>query len=419
VSTAALWDVIVVGAGPAGATTSALLARRGFRVLVLEKDHFPRFHIGESLLPAALLVQTDLGVPLDSGEYLFKRGAQFVCEKTNRVAAFDFAEALPGPARHAYHVERSVFDLRLRDRAIELGAVIRHGVKVNGVEIEDSGVRVQTTGGEERGRFFVDATGQDRLLGRLSRSIEPFQHFGKAASFVHYEGIGADAQAEFLPHNDIRVMMVQDGWAWVIPLTGGRLSVGRVSRKQGLSRGDVLDYVAGSPALSRWTQGARASEPRLIGNFSFRNTKAAGARFACVGDSAAFIDPVFSSGVSLAILGGYSLVDKLAPALENGTESDPLLTADTARRMQPAYDTFASLVYRFYNTRFVENFMFGAPEDGELRPGVTSVLAGDVLREDNAFRNMLLTGREQPWRKSAVVVSEEETVARFELGEMV
>jgi flavin-dependent dehydrogenase len=179
----------------------------------------------------------------------------------------------------------------------------------------------------------------------------------------------------------------------VIPLSGDRLSVGLVSRNKGLARDAVRAYVAESGLLSGWTEGARASQPRMIGNFSYRNTKSGGARYACIGDAACFIDPVFSSGVSLAMLGAVNLADLLVPALAAGTEGDAALTRPGQPQVERAYATFAALVYRFYNTRFVYNFILGAPAQGELRAGVTSVLAGDVLREDNPFADMLLRSR--------------------------
>jgi flavin-dependent dehydrogenase len=389
----ARYDVIVVGAGPGGSTTAALLAMQGVRVLVLEKEHFPRFHIGESLLPAAVEVLGKLGIEVKPDTFLWKSGAQFWCEKTDRVARFDFAEALPGPPRHAYQVERSRFDSMLRDCALSARAEIRHGVRVSDVEILADHVVVKTDKGTETARYFVDASGQDRLLGKQQRSIAPYKHFGKAASFAHYEGIIDAVLQEFAPHNDIRVMLVDEGWAWVIPLAGGRMSIGLVSRQQGQRADDVIDYVASSKAISRWTHGARASSPRLISNFSFETTKAHGARFACVGDAAAFIDPVFSSGVSLAMLGASALSERLVPALATGTEADPALTEHTQAATQRGYATFAALVYRFYNTHFARNFILGAPAAGSLRPSVTSVLAGDVLRPDNQFRDMLLASR--------------------------
>ena len=393
------WDAVVIGGGPAGSTAAALLAGSGFGVLVLEKEHFPRFHIGESLLPAAVLAQQLLGLAPNRDVFAFKRGAQFVDEVGGRVACFDFAEALPGPPRHAYHVERPRFDALLLERAAELGAVVRQGVRVRTVEWSDQQVLVRSDAGLERARYVIDATGQDRLLARQAQAIEPYRHFGKAASFMHFEGIPAATVEEFGPGNDIRVMMIAQGWAWVIPLPNQRLSVGVVSREPGIAQDDVLHYVESSPLLSRWTRGAARSQRRLIGNFSYRNTRSYGSRYACIGDSACFIDPVFSSGVSLAMLGAQELVRRLAPALHAGTESDPDLNRADASQMQRAYETFAALVYRFYNTRFVDNFLMRAPADGELRASVTSVLAGDVLRPDNPFRDMLLASRKNPARQ--------------------
>jgi flavin-dependent dehydrogenase len=147
----------------------------------------------------------------------------------------------------------------------------------------------------------------------------------------------------------------------------------------------------------------------MIGNFSYRNNKPAGPRWACIGDASCFIDPVFSSGVSLAMLGAVNLVEQLVPALLTGTEASPELTSPGKPDVERAYDTFAALVYRWYNTRFVHNFILGAPSQGELRPSVTSVLAGDVLRKDNVFADMLLNSRIVPPTRSPVseVLSDE------------
>jgi flavin-dependent dehydrogenase len=393
------WDVIVAGAGPGGSASAAFLAREGHRVLVLEKEHFPRFHIGESLLPASTPILLELGIEPDDSTFLFKRGAQFVCERTGRLQAFSFEEAMPGPPRSAFQVERAGFDAALAGRARAHGAEVRHGVRVRSVEIDDAEVRVETSEGLERGRYFIDATGQDRLLARRKRSVRPYRHFGRAAVFTHFEDLTEEGWSLVGEGNDIRIMMLDDGWAWVIPLTGKRLSVGLVMRKQGITK-EMLDaYLASSPLISAMTAGAARRETRLLGNYSFKNAAPSGKRYACVGDSSCFIDPVFSSGVTLALTSAKEMAALLSPALKRGEEANPELMRPIHEATAQGYETFAALVHRFYNTKIVDNLIFGAPADGELRPSVVSVLGGDVFREDNPFRDMLLNSRSTPWRE--------------------
>jgi flavin-dependent dehydrogenase len=400
------WDVIVAGAGPGGTSTAILLAEAGVRVLVLEREHFPRFHVGESLLPAAELIVTALGIEPDPNDFLFKAGAQFVCERTERTQSFDFNEAMPGPQRYAWHVDRARFDTILRDRAIDAGAEVRHGIRVDDVVFEDEGVRVLTGDESETARYFVDATGLDRFLGRKMDTVRPYDRFGKAAAFTRFVGIGDAAREEFAPNNDIRIVVIPDGWLWAIPLTDDRLSIGMVSRKPGLRRERLDEYLADSPLFQRLTEGAEREEIGLIGNFSFENVASCGSRYACVGDSACFIDPIFSSGISLAIHRGMATAERLLPALESGREADADLMVPMEESMKRGYDTFAALVHRFYNTRFVDNLIFGAPADGLHRSGVISVLAGDVFRTDNAFQDMLLQSRRQPPRVGEAVESQ-------------
>jgi flavin-dependent dehydrogenase len=378
---------------------AALLAEQGARVLVLEKEDFPRFHIGESLLPAAELLTTVLGIDLDPSIFLFKRGAEFVCESTGRSQSFDFNEALPGPQRYAWHVDRARFDTVLRDRAREAGAEVRHGFSVADVALDGEKVDVRTSDGVEHARYFIDATGQDRLLARKMGSGRAFERFGKAAVFTHFSDLSERARRELSPGNDIRIVVIPDGWLWAIPLTGNRLSVGLVSRKAGLRKERLDEYLESSELFGRLTAGTTRHQTRLIGNFSFENTLSSGPRYTCVGDSACFIDPVFSSGVSLAIFRAVEVAGALMPALAAGREAEPDLMKPMETGMKRAYDTFAAMVHRFYNTNFVTNVILGAPADGRHRAGVISVLAGDVFRHDNPFQEMLLRARRLPYRR--------------------
>jgi len=390
-----LWDVIVVGSGPAGSASAALLAAEGFDVLVLEKEEFPRFHIGESLLPAGLTVLEDLGIEPDDDVFMFKQGAQFLRESTGLVSSFDFADALEGPPRHAWHVDRASFDTMLRDRASARGALVRHGVTVTDMEVDAESASVQTSYGTERTRFIIDASGQDRFIAKLRQSTVPYSKFGKAAAYAHFSGLSDEAVEVIGPGSDIRIMMVEGGWLWVIHLPGRRLSVGLVSKKPGISGRTLQREIAVSPLLRCLTHGTEATPPQLVSGFSYRNDAKSGPRYACIGDAACFLDPVFSSGVSLALLGAQGLVERLAPALHEGSEAKADLYLEESAKMDEGYRAFALLIHRFYNTRLIDNVVLNSPEEGELRASITSMLAGDVWREGNVFRDMLFRSRIQ------------------------
>jgi len=387
-----LVDVLVIGGGPAGSTTANLLAHAGHDVLVLEKEVFPRFHIGESLLPIDLPIFERLGVKLDYKDFIRKDGAEFIDERTGATATFVFREGLEGTPKNAYQVERSRFDHHLLTQAEARGAKVRYGVRVEGMAVEDGAVRVDTkTDGTFRARYMVDATGQDAFMARSNRTVQPLKGFGCVAVFRHYDGLAPAIFEELTASGNIKVLMVPDGWMWVIPLAGPRLSVGIVSRHAITTPEETLDKaIAASPIIQRLTVGATRTEPRIIRNFSYRNRQPYGPRWGCAGDASCFLDPVFSSGVSLAMLAGESLAEKVSAALRAGTEDDPNLLAAHAKRMEIGYKTFAAIVYRFYHAELVHRLFFQETEGEPLRAGITSVLGADFFRDDNPFQQMLL-----------------------------
>jgi len=385
------FDVIVIGGGPAGSTAATLLAEAGRRVLVLEKEHFPRFHIGESLLPGDIQVLTRLGVADAMKRFIRKDGAEFIDESAGLHTEFAFNEALSGCADHAYQVDRAEFDAMLLNRSRAVGATIHEGERVVACVPDGDGMTVTTSlGAVFAGRYVVDATGQDAWLGRKAGTIEPYEGFGKAAIFCHFEQLGEAACASLYETGNIQIHKLPDGWAWVIPLAGARLSVGVVLRAKGDWHERLDAFIADSPILQALTVGARRSDAQLIRNFSYRNAEPYGARWVCVGDASCFLDPLFSSGVSLAMLSAMRMADALEGALATKTEADPQLMAPLMHDMERAYASFASMIYRFYHTGLANNVFFGDSSDGDLRRGVISLLACDVWRDDNPFQEMLL-----------------------------
>ena len=265
-------DVIVIGAGPGGSTAAALLAEQGVRVLVLDKDEFPRPKIGESLLPGLMPVLERLGIEPRDDTFVYKRGARFVCEDTEREQAFAFAGALPGAAKHAWHVDRARFDALLRDRARELGADVRHGETVTDAGSDAATAWVRTRTATHRARYLIDSSGQSRLLARRHDAVAPYDQFGACAVWAHFE----NAQTERLgPDFDIRIMLRKEGWGWIIPLPGRRLSIGIVARHK-ITREDLDNGLLSGPLCTELLHGSTRLQTAVTGNYSYRNTAPSG-----------------------------------------------------------------------------------------------------------------------------------------------
>ena len=237
---------------------------------------------------------------------------------------------------------------------------------------------VTTERAQHSARYVVDATGQDAFFARRQKTVAPIKGFGRGAVFCHFTGLSEQAMEALQATGNIKVLMLEDGWAWVIPLRD-KLSVGRVCKSEQLREGLLDELLLQSPLLQRLCAGAQRTESQRIRNFSYLNEKSYGARFCCVGDAACFLDPVFSSGVSLAMLGAERMVDVLVPALKAGREAEPELMAELKAHLRRGYEAFGSFIKAFYNTRMIENLFFYDEPDEKIRQGGDQRVGGGCV----------------------------------------
>lgn len=380
-------DVLVVGGGPGGSTAATLLQRRGRRVVQLEKVRHPRFHIGESLLPANLPIFDALGV-MEKVRALgvLKLGADFPSDEGN-YQTFHFRCALGDTPPHAFQVRREEFDQMLFEHARQNGVDAREGVKVERVDI--AGIGAVTAHAKDasgnaltiRARYVVDASGRDTLLASAMKLKRKNERHQSAAIFTHFEGVeprpGEDA-------GNISIYNFDHGWCWFIPLTGGVMSVGCVCWPQYLKqrRGGNEDFLLATlrtmpDAWRRMAAARMVGEVRVTGNYSYTSTRMAGPGWVMVGDAWAFVDPVFSSGVYLA-MHSASRAAAMVDAVLDEPAREPALQREYARRIRRGVRVFSWFIYRFNSP--VMRHLFAHPgNQWRLADGVVSMLAGDVF----------------------------------------
>jgi flavin-dependent dehydrogenase len=387
------YDVVVVGGGPAGSTASTLLAQYGHKILLLESDKHPRFHIGESMLPFSEPVLQRLGIDWSEGNQ-FKSGAVFIDEATDQRMYFPLSVY-----RKTYQLERGPFDQALFKNAAAQGVETHEEEKVLEVFCKPEGVDIISDKAQYRCRFLIDATGRSALMGKKGKTIEHIKNLGKFAVYTHFEKIPPSEEAdELFRSGSIYVPVVDIGWIWIIPLSGRRLSVGLVVQKERPKDCDLEEllrrYISASPILNRLLQGTEPFAPiRVEADFSYTNQNRYGLRYACCGDAAGFLDPVFSSGVFLAFTSAARIADRVHEGLVEGCEADPLLHAKDDEDYQLSFNTMRLFVERFYQSNIVHNLFFEADRHPDLKDQIARLLSGDLWADNNDLQKNLLAGR--------------------------
>jgi flavin-dependent dehydrogenase len=379
------YDVAIIGGGPAGSTAAALLAMRGRRVIVFEKEKFPRFHIGESLLPHSMRAFDRLGVRATmNARYMPKFGGEIATACGSKALSFLFEKGFRSTVQSAYQVERSDFDKMLLDHAAKAGAEVHEETAVEQMEFDEEGVtlEVQDAAGtrEVRAKYLIDCSGRNAVVGQKFDLKVRYAHLQKFSVFAHYEHAQRDEGRE---GTLTRLIRAKSHWFWMIPIDDTRTSVGVVmdsadfkTRRQ--SPEETLAQLLDESALmrERMHDAVLVSPVRSAGDYSYRNTRLTGDRWLLAGDAAGFIDPIFSTGVFIAIHSGEQCADLL-----NATLDHPAKRAGLFRRYERKLNRLMDMYLRFVSAWYRDEFIdvFTNPTDKlQLAPAVNAVLAGNV-----------------------------------------
>ncbi len=396
------YDVIVVGGGPAGSATSTFLAKQGRSVLLVEREPFPRFRIGESFMPATWWTFEKLGIlpKLHASDFTRKHGVQFWLGDGRPTRPFYFSDVDPNDSAITWQVDRGAFDSLMLEHARECGVEVLQPAVVSEMILDGGqarGVRLSKDGGTPReiaSKVVVDSTGQAALMAssKLKRTYDPvlrntaiFTRFEKA-----YRDPGRDAGSTLVMHTQ-----EDRSWFWYIPLAGDVVSVGVVgpvawlaTNRSGSLQETFDEEVARCPSLVPRIQGRKqVGGIKALRDFSYISDRISGDGWVLAGDAFGFLDPIYSSGVLLALTGADMASESIAAAFRTGDFSAATL-GQHGHRFVKGMEAMRHLVYAFYMPDFhFKKFLERYPE---CRPDLTDVLVGNVYRKptDSLYEKM-------------------------------
>lgn len=386
-------DVLIIGAGPAGTAAATILAgEKGRKVIVLEKEHFPRYHVGESLIPHCWDTLDRLGMTerLDAKGFQSKQSVQFVSPEGELSAPFYFAEHTDHPRAKTWQVDRETFDVMMMERAREAGAEVREGIKVIDFLEEDGAVVGVIAEDEDRKRFelrasiTMDASGRDAIFQRKKKWRKRDPELNKIAIWTLYKGAkrdpGVDEGATTIAY------VKEKGWFWNIPLKDDIVSTGIVAERDYLYRDgrDLAEIYEREIKENKWveehlSEGEQFGEYWVTGEYSYRAENCATDGLVLIGDAFAFLDPVFSSGVYLALTTGSMGADAVDEALVAGDVSGERFR-EYGERVCRGIEWMRKLVYAFYDEDF--SFKDVVSKYAEVRHDLTDCLIGDLMDKD-------------------------------------